>query len=88
MLKLTRDLFAMRPDAEYAEFQERALFNHVLGSIDPTDGAMCYMVPVGQGVRREYQNMFQSFTCCVGTGMENHALHGYGHFYQSPTSCG
>src|SRR5579872_4013765 len=41
MLKLTRDLFAVRPDDEYAEFQERALFNHVLGSIDPSDGSMC-----------------------------------------------
>ena len=84
MLKLTRDLFAVRPDDEYAEFQERALFNHVLGSIDPSDGSMCYMVPVGQGVRKEYQGMFQSFTCCVGTGMENHALHGYGVYYESP----
>jgi DUF1680 family protein len=42
------------------------------------------MVPVGQGVRREYQDMFHSFTCCVGTGMENHALHGYGIYYESP----
>jgi uncharacterized protein len=90
MLKLTRDLFAVRPDDEYAEFQERALFNHVLGSIDPEDGRMCYMVPVGEGVRREYQDMLPSgtrsgsFTCCVGTGMENHALHGYGVYYESP----
>ncbi len=78
MLKLTRGLFALRPDVEYAEFQERALFNHALGSMDPDEFAMCYMVPVGRGVTREYQNMAQSFTCCVGTGMENHALHGLG----------
>jgi DUF1680 family protein len=90
MLKLTRELFAIRPDEEYAAFQERALFNHVLGSIDPNDGSTCYMVPVGQGVRREYQDMLPSgtrqgsFTCCVGTGMENHALHGYGLYYTSP----
>ena len=83
MLKMTRTLFALRPDDEYAEYQERELFNHVLGSIDPNDGSTCYMVPVGQGVRREYQNMFQSFTCCVGTGMENHALHGYGIYFES-----
>ena len=43
----------------------------------------CYMVPVGRGVRREYQDMFRSFTCCVGTGMESHALHGYGIYYES-----
>jgi uncharacterized protein len=83
MLKMTRQLFALRPDIEYPEFHERALFNHVLGSIDPNDGSMCYMVPVGQGVRREYQDMFRSFTCCVGTGMENHALHGYGIYYEA-----
>ena len=84
MLKLTRALFALRPDADYAEFQERALFNHALGSMDPDDFAMCYMVPVGHGVRKEYQNMAQSFTCCVGTGMENHALHGLGLYYTAP----
>ena len=83
MLKLTRRLFALRPDVEYAEFQERALFNHVLGSIDPADGATCYMVPVGRGVRREYADMQRSFTCCVGTGMENHALHGLGIYYEA-----
>lgn len=82
MLKLTRGLFALQPDIKYAEFQERALFNHVLGSMDPQDGRTCYMVPVGQGVQHEYQDMFESFTCCVGTGMENHALHGHGLYYE------
>ena len=83
LLKMTRTLFALRPDIKYAEFEERALFNHVLGSIDPVDGRTCYMVPVGRGVTHEYQDMFDSFTCCVGTGMENHALHGDGIYYES-----
>jgi uncharacterized protein len=83
MLKMTRELFALKPDIRYAEFMETALFNHVLGSIDPKDGRTCYMVPVGRGVTHEYQDMFNDFTCCVGTGMENHALHGYGIYYQS-----
>ncbi len=83
MLKLTRRLFSIRPDAHYAEFHERALFNHILASMDPEDGRTCYMVPVGRGVRHEYQNMFGSFTCCVGTGMESHALHGDGIYYEA-----
>ncbi len=83
MLKMTRTLFALHPDIKYAEFEERALFNHVLASIDPNDGRTCYMVPVGRGVRHEYQDMFGGFTCCVGTGMENHALHGDGIYYES-----
>jgi DUF1680 family protein len=83
MLKLTRRLFAHRPRVEYAEFHERALFNHVLGSIDPKDGATCYMVPVGRSVRREYADMQRSFTCCVGSGMESHGLHGHGIYYEA-----
>ena len=83
MLKMTRTLFALQPDIKYAEFEERALFNHVLGSIDPTDGRTCYMVPVGRSVEHEYQDMFHNFTCCVGSGMENHALHGAGIYYAS-----
>jgi len=85
MLKLTRKLFALQPDVRYAEFHERALFNHILGSMDSDDGATCYMVPVGSGVRREYADMQRSFTCCVGTGMESHALHGLGLYYESGT---
>jgi hypothetical protein len=83
MLKLTRRLFSYRPDAFYADFHERALFNHILASCDPNEYATSYMVPVGRGVTQEYQNMQQSFTCCVGSGMESHALHGDGLYYES-----
>jgi hypothetical protein len=83
MLKLSRQLFSLRPDAHYADFHERALFNHALASIDPEDGRTCYMVPVGRGVQHEYQDPLRSFTCCVGTGMENHALHGHGIYYEA-----
>ncbi len=83
MIKMTRKLFALRPDEHYVEFHERALFNHILGSMDPEDGRTCYMVPVGRGVQHEYQNMLRSFTCCVGSGMESHALHGDGIYYEA-----
>ncbi len=83
MLKMTRLLFAIHPDVKYAEFEERALFNHILASIDPEDGRTCYMVPIGRGVQHEYQDMFRGFTCCVGSGMESHGLHGDGIYYES-----
>ena len=82
MLKLTRRLFSFWPDPHYADYHERALFNHMLASIDPEDGRVCYMVPVGPAVTHEYQDMFRDFTCDVGTGMENHALHGDGIYYE------
>ncbi len=86
MLKMARELFALDPDIKYADFHERALFNHILASINPETGQTSYMVPVGQGVIQEYQRMLgpgESFTCCVGTGMESHALHGAGLYYES-----
>jgi DUF1680 family protein len=83
MLKLTRRLFSLRPDAAYADFHERALFNHILASIDPQDGRTSYMVPVGRATQQEYQGRLQSFTCCVGSGMESHALHADGLYFES-----
>jgi uncharacterized protein len=81
MLKMTRTLFSVEPDIRYADFHERALFNHILASQDTGDGTVAYMLPVGRGVQHEYQRMFDDFTCCVGTGMESHALHGAGLYY-------
>lgn len=83
MLKLTRRVFSFRPDPSYADYHERWLFNHILASMDPEDGRTSYMVPVGRGVQQEYQDMFRSFTCCVGTGMETHAFHGEGIYFES-----
>jgi uncharacterized protein len=83
MIKMSRTLFSMRPDIGYADYHERALFNHILASQDPEDGRVCYMVPVGRGVQHEYQDKQRSFTCCVGSAMESHALHADGLYYES-----
>jgi DUF1680 family protein len=83
MRKLSIRLFSFRPDAEYGDFHERVLFNHILASIDPADGTTSYMVPAGRGVTQEYQDMQRDFTCCVGSGMESHALHGDGIYYEN-----
>ena len=86
MIKMARTLFSMQIDIRNADYQERALFNHILASQDPDDGRVCYMVPVGRGVQHEYQGKFQSFTCCVGSAMESHALHADGLYYESPAT--
>ena len=71
MLKLTQHLFTWTGDPAYADFYERALYNHILASIDGP-GAYCYFIPLRQGTKRHYSNKFNSFWCCVGTAMENH----------------
>ncbi len=49
MLKLTRHLFCWEPRAEYADYYERALYNHILASQNPETGMMCYYVPLRSG---------------------------------------
>ena len=76
MLKLTRHLFCWEPRAEYADFYERALYNHILASQNPEDGMMCYYVPLRAGSAKTYNTPEDSFWCCTGTGVENHAKYG------------
>ncbi|MFD2581465.1 beta-L-arabinofuranosidase domain-containing protein [Pedobacter vanadiisoli] len=72
MLKLTGHLFAEKPSAELFDYYEKALYNHILASQNHDDGMTCYFVPLRMGGKKEYSDKFNTFTCCVGTGMENH----------------
>lgn len=76
MLKLTRHLFCWEPKAAYADYYERALYNHILASQNPETGMMCYYVPLRSGSRRNYNGVNDSFWCCTGTGVENHGKYG------------
>ncbi|MCX6915173.1 MAG: glycoside hydrolase family 127 protein, partial [Verrucomicrobia bacterium] len=76
MLKLTRHLFCWDPQVEYADYYERALYNHILSSQNPEDGMTCYYVPLRSGSRKTYCERENSFWCCTGTGIENHAKYG------------
>lgn len=73
MLKLTGHLFRWSPDAEYMDFYERALYNHILASQDPDTGMKMYFVSTEPGHFKVYGTPDQSFWCCTGTGMENPA---------------
>src|ERR1035438_1072639 len=76
MLKLTRHLFCWDPQVEYADYYERALYNHILASQNPEDGMTCYYVPLRTGSHKTYCTHDDSFWCCTGTGVENHAKYG------------
>jgi DUF1680 family protein len=76
MLKLTRNLFQAAPDPALADFYETALFNHILGSFDPDDGMTTYYQSLKPGHFKVYGTPLNSFWCCTGTGLENHAKYG------------
>lgn len=76
MLKLTRHLFSWDPSAEHADYYERGLFNQILGSIEPQQGGMIYFLSHKPGHFKVYNTPTDSFWCCTGTGVENHAKYG------------
>ncbi|MCD7776150.1 MAG: glycoside hydrolase family 127 protein, partial [Firmicutes bacterium] len=78
MLKLARELFSYEPEcSKYMSYYERALINQILASQNPhthehMHNGVTYMLPIGPGAHKDYSDDFYSFTCCHGTGMENH----------------
>lgn len=86
MLKLTRHLFEWQPSAVEMDFYERGLYNQILASQDPATGMMTYYVPLKPGAFKTFSTPTQSFWCCVGTGMENHAKYGETIYFHNDTS--
>ncbi len=83
MLKLTKHLFTWNPTTDYADYYERALYNHILASQQPDSGMFCYFIPLKPGSYKTYSNKFNSFWCCVGSGMENHSKYGEAIYFHS-----
>lgn len=77
MLKLTEDLFRMNQDnALYADYYERATFNHILSTQHPEHGGYVYFTSARPRHYRNYSVPNEAMWCCVGTGMENHGKYG------------
>lgn len=76
MLKLTEGLFRMNPDAKYADYFERAMYNHILSTQHPEHGGYVYFTSARPSHYRVYSAPNEAMWCCVGTGMENHGKYG------------
>ena len=85
MLKLTRHLFSWEAAARYADYYERALWNGILSTQNPSDGMMMYYVPMKPGMYRTFMKPTDSFWCCTGTGLENHAKYGDSIYFHDET---
>ncbi|KAK9776075.1 hypothetical protein SCAR479_07295 [Seiridium cardinale] len=81
MLKLTRELWTLEPNADYFDFYETSLINHVLGAQNQYDdhGGVTYFTPLVAGGHRglgpawgggNWSTDYESFWCCQGTGLE------------------
>jgi DUF1680 family protein len=82
MLKLTARLFERNPRADYADYYERALYNHVLASVAPDSGAVTYFTPFHGDFRTYLDGTF----CCVGSGIENTPRYNEGIYFHRDRS--
>ena len=66
----------MDPQAKYADYYERAMYNHILSTQHPEHGGYVYFTSARPRHYRVYSAPNQAMWCCVGTGMENHGKYG------------
>ncbi|AKQ47387.1 acetyl-CoA carboxylase [Rufibacter radiotolerans] len=76
MLKLSKQLYLASASAEYLNYYERAMYNHILSSQHPTQGGFVYFTPMRPRHYRVYSQPQLDFWCCVGSGLENHGKYG------------
>lgn len=87
MLKLTKSLYYYEPEkSEYMDYYERTLYNQIMASQNPVvtehmHHGVTYMLPIGPGQQKAYGSDYEEFTCCHGTGMENHVKYREGIYY-------
>lgn len=86
MLRLTRMLFGTDPRAAYADHYERALYNGILASQDPDSGWNTYFQATRPGYLKLYHTPIDSFWCCTGSGLENHAKYGDSIYFHGPAT--
>ena len=82
MLKLTSYLITRNPRIEYADYYERTLYNHILATVEPSQGHMTYFTPMYGNFRTYINGTF----CCTGTGIENTPRYNEGIYFQQGNS--
>ena len=71
MQKMTKKLFEITGDVNYADWYENTYMNSVLSSQNPETGMTTYFQPMASGYFKVFGERFTKFWCCTGTGMEN-----------------
>ncbi|MET0980532.1 MAG: glycoside hydrolase family 127 protein [Telluria sp.] len=76
MLRLSEMLFRREQDVRYADYIERALYNHILSSQHPETGGLVYFTSMRPNHYRVYSQPDKAMWCCVGSGIESHSKYG------------
>lgn len=70
LLKLTKKLFDLSPQARYFDYYENVLHNHLLSATShDCNGGTTYFMPTSPGAKKQFDT--DENTCCHGTGLES-----------------
>jgi hypothetical protein len=87
MLKLDKLLFMNNPTVELADYYETTLFNHIYASQNPETGMVLYFSPLMTGSKKSdnkgFSSKFDSFWCCVGSGLESQSKYGEAVYFKT-----
>lgn len=72
MMKLSRQMFGLQPDAAHFDYYERMLVNVRHGTQD-RNGMLMYYVSLQPGLYKTFGTPFDAFWCCTGTGSEEYS---------------
>ncbi|HTW48862.1 MAG TPA: glycoside hydrolase family 127 protein [Acidobacteriaceae bacterium] len=72
MMKLTRHLYGLEPQAALFDYYERVIYNVRYGTQD-RNGMLMYYVSLEPGLYKTFGTQFDSFWCCTGTGSEEYS---------------
>ena len=86
MLKLTEHLFSWSPEADHMDFVERAMINHLAANIGRQPGEFGYFLGLASVGVKVFSTPFDSWWCCVGTGLENPARYGEQIYFHGPAT--
>ena len=75
------------PTRAYADYYERALYNHILSSQHPEHGGLRLLHADAAEPLPRVLAADAGFWCCVGTGMESHAKYGEFIYAHEATRC-
>jgi DUF1680 family protein len=86
MLKLTRLLFELTRQPEYADYYESTFINSILASQNPETGMVTYFQPMAPGYAKVFGRELDEFWCDHGTGIESFTKLGDSIYFTDATS--
>lgn len=83
MSRLAGHLLEWTGDPQYADYLERNRYNGIFAQQHPQTGMVAYYLPLGPGERKVWSTPTETFSCCLATCVQVHAMHGSRVFYSS-----